>query len=223
MVGEQDKRQDPERRLRQGRAFRWAAAYVRTIDALNYGIGRIAMYLLFLLMGILLYSTLSKLGRPALWTLEMAQFTLIAYTVLGGPWAMQAGAHVRMDLFYHRWSPRGRAWVDAFTVLALAFYLAVMLGGAVDSTSYSLGLRWVAVEVGWLPFDLSLPQTGFLERNPSAWRPVLWPIKLIVCFGLALMLLQAIAFLIRDVALLRGTPIPSGLGYADPDQPGSTA
>ncbi len=198
-------------------------AYVRFVDSLNHGIGRMAMYLLFVLMGILLYSTISKLDRPALWTLEAAQFTMIAYFVLGGPWSMQAGAHVRMDLFYHRWSPRGQAWVDAFTVLALAFYLGVMLWGAVGSTVYSLSLRWIPLDVTWLPFDIPWPQTGFLERSPSAWRPVMWPIKVILCFGLLMMLLQAVAFLIRDVAFLRGRPIAPGRGYMDPDQPGTAS
>jgi TRAP-type mannitol/chloroaromatic compound transport system permease small subunit len=196
-------------------------SYVRFIDSLNHGIGRVAMYLLFVLMGILLYSTLSKFDRPALWTLEAAQFTMIAYFVLGGPWSMQAGAHVRMDLFYHRWTPRRRAWVDAFTVLALAFYLGVMLWGAVGSTAYSISLRWVPREVVWLPFDIPWPQTGFLERSSSAWRPLMWPIKVVLCVGLLLMLLQALAFLIRDLAFLRGQPIPAGRGYADPDQPGT--
>lgn len=200
---------------------RTLVAYVRFVDGLNHGIGRVAMYLLFVLMGILLYSTISKFDRPALWTLEAAQFTMIAYFVLGGPWSMQAGAHVRMDLFYHRWTPRRRAWVDAFTVLALAFYLGVMLWGAVGSTAYALSLRWIPLDVSWLPFDLAWPQTGFLERSSSAWRPVMWPVKVILCVGLFLMLLQALAFLIRDVAFLRGVPIPVGRGYASSDQTGT--
>ena len=43
--------------------------YVRFVEALNYRIGRFAMYLLFALMGVLLYSTFSKVFMtPALWT-----------------------------------------------------------------------------------------------------------------------------------------------------------
>lgn len=166
---------------------RFAKGFVRLVDMLNYGVGRMAMYLLFVLMGILMWSTISKAsGAPSLWTLEMAQFVMVAYFVLGGPYAMQMGSHVRMDLFYAKQTPVRQAWWDAITVLALIFYLGVMLWGAIDSTMYSL---------------------QYNERSPTAWRPYLWPIKVILCVGFFLMLLQALAALIRDVATIRGETI----------------
>lgn len=183
---------------------RWSIAFVRTVDRLNYGVGRFAMYLLFVLMGILMWSTIAKAAfTPSLWTLEMAQFAMVAYYILGGPYSMQMGDHVRMDLFYARWSDRSRALTDAFTVLALIFYLAVMVWGAWDSLSYSLGLKWG--EPGL--FGLSWPEIGRLERSPTAWRPYLWPIKAIMFTGFVLMLLQATSYLIRDIAILRGEEI----------------
>lgn len=186
----------------------WTRAFVRSVERLNYRVGRFAMYLLFVLMGILLWSSLSTaMGAPSLWTLEMAQFVMVAYYILGGPYSMQMGSHVRMDLFYASWSPYRKAMLDTFTVLALVFYLGVMVWGAVDSIVYSLGLKWSWVEVGWLPFDLPRPQTGFMERSPTAWRPYLWPIKAILFLGLVLMLLQALAQLVRDIAILRGDTI----------------
>ncbi|UXU74394.1 MULTISPECIES: TRAP transporter small permease subunit [unclassified Paracoccus (in: a-proteobacteria)] len=170
--------------------------FVRLVDRMNYGIGRLAMFLLFVLMGVLMWSTLSKaLFTPALWTLEMAQFVMVAYWVLGGPYAMQMNSHVRMDLFYAKLSPVRQAWWDAFTVLALIFYLGVMLYGAVDSTIYSF---------------------AYAERSPTAWRPPMWPIKVILCVGFSLMLLQALAALVRDLATIRGVPIPPGPAQKEP-------
>ena len=157
---------------------------VRFIDAFNYRIGRIAMYLLFVMMGILLWSSFSKTFLlPSLWTLEMAQFTLTAYYLLGGPYSMQMGEHVRMDLFYGSWSERPKAWVDAFTILFLMFYLAVLLYGGFESTSYAL---------------------QYSERSPTAWRPYMSPIKIVMVFGILLMLLQALSAFFKDVAKLRG-------------------
>ncbi len=183
-------------------------AFVSAIDRLNYRVGRFAMYLLFVLMAILLWSSVSTgLGRPSLWTLEMAQFAMMAYFILGGPYSMQIGAHVRMDLFYASWSPYRKALLDAFTVLALMVYLGVMLWSGIDSTIYSLGLKWVPWDVPWLPFDIPWPETGFLERSPTAWRPYLWPIKVVLCLGFLLMLLQSLAQLIRDIAVIRGATI----------------
>ena len=113
--------------------------YVRLVEAMNYRVGRVAMYLLFVLIGILLYSSASKVFfEPALWTLEMAQFTMVAYFFLGGPYSMQMRSDVRMDLFYASWTPRKRAWVDSVTIIFLLFYLGVMLyGGVDDSAGYS--------------------------------------------------------------------------------------
>lgn len=162
-------------------------SFVRLVDRFNYRIGRFAMYLLFVLMGVLLWSSITTVaGAPSLWTLEMAQFVMVAYFVLGGPYTMQMGAHVRMDLFYAKFDPRRKAWTDAVTVLFLVFYLAVMIWGAIDSTVYSL---------------------AYGERSPTAWRPYLWPIKIIMIFGFVLMLLQALSFLVRDIATLRGEEI----------------
>ncbi|WP_134679227.1 TRAP transporter small permease subunit [Paracoccus ravus] len=166
----------------------WAIAYVRRIEALNYRVGRLAMYLLFVIMGILLWSSVTKILKvPSLWTLEMAQFTLVAYYLLGAPYSMQMGANVRMDLLYARMPVRRQAVCDMFTVFCLIFYLGVMLWGAVDSTAYSLSIG---------------------ERAPSAWRPPLWPIKLVISLAFFLLLLQAVAHLIRDVAIIRGVDIP---------------
>jgi len=158
--------------------------YVRWIDAANRAIGCAAMLLVFAMIGILLYSSFMKtVAIPPLWGLEMAQFLLVAYFLLGGPYALQLGAHVRMDLLYGGWSDRTKARVDCVTVLFLIVYLGFLLYGALSSTSYAL-------EYG--------------ERSFSAWRPYMAPIKIVMTFGIFLMLLQALAELIKDIARLRG-------------------
>ena len=161
--------------------------YVRTVEAINLRIGRAVMYGIFVMIGILLWSSISKtFFLPSLWTLEMAQFAMVTYYILGGPYAMQMGSNVRMDLFYGSWSARTKAWVDAFAVLFLIYFLAVLVYGAIDSTTYAL---------------------NYNERSPTAWRPYLWPIKLIMCAGIILMLLQAIAEFFKDIARIRGVEI----------------
>ena len=52
--------------------------YVRYVDRFNRFVGIFAMYLIFAMIGILFYSTISKnFFDPSLWTLEMAQFTMV--------------------------------------------------------------------------------------------------------------------------------------------------
>ena len=164
--------------------MRLMRAYVRIVDAINYRVGRFAMYLLFALMAVLLWSSLTNIFRHnAIWTLETAQFIMVAYYMLGGPYSLQLDSNVRMDLLYGRWTPRQKAWVDAISIFCLIFYLGVLLFGGAESTIYSL---------------------EYAERSPTAWRPYMAPIKIVMVIGTALMLLQSFAFFFRDLARVRG-------------------
>lgn len=197
--------------------MQFARSFVRWVDALNRRLGRLVMYGIFGMMGILLWSSVSKtFFLPSLWTLEVAQFAMVAYYILGGPYSIQLGANVRMDLFYHEWTTQKKAWVDAFTVLFLFFYLGVMIYGGVGSLAYSLG--YFGAEPFSFFWDLGIgfvtggpagagEVMGYIERSPTAWRPVLWPIKAIMCVGLFLMLLQAISELIKDLVRIKGGEI----------------
>lgn len=162
-------------------------AYVRIVESVGNAVGLIAMYLVFAMLAILLYSSFAKaVTVPPAWTLEMAQFVMTAYYLLGGAYSLQQGAHVRMDVAYTRWSPRTRAVVDSFTILFLITYLVLLLAGGISSTIYA--------------FEYS-------EQSYSSWAPYMAPIKVVMVIGIVLMLLQAIATFFRDVAEARGTPI----------------
>ncbi len=182
--------------------------YIRGVDAVNYRVGRIMMYSIFGLMGILLWSSISKtFFVPSLWTLEMAQFAMVAYYILGGPYAIQMGSNVRMDLLYGGWSVRRKAWFDLITVLFLIFYLCVLFYGAVGSTAYSLGY-WKTEPFSFFAGLLTgSEEIGRMERSSSAWRPYMWPIKVVMIVGFFLMILQCLSELFKDVLRLKGETI----------------
>jgi TRAP-type mannitol/chloroaromatic compound transport system permease small subunit len=195
-----------------------ARKYVRVVDATNYRIGRVIMYGIFVMVGILLWSSISKtFFLPSRWTLEVAQFAMVAYYILGGPYSIQLGANVRMDLFYGEWTDRRKAQVDAITVLFLMTYLGVLLYGAFDSTAYSLGKPYNMESftffknlfIGFFTggFEGAQEVIGRLERSATAWRPYLWPIKVTMIIGIILMLLQAISELIKDIAKIKGVAL----------------
>jgi TRAP-type mannitol/chloroaromatic compound transport system permease small subunit len=162
--------------------------FVRWVDVLNQWVGRLAMALFFVMGAVMLWSTISRalFGTPVNWALEMTQFLLASYFLLGGAYSLQKGAHVRMDLFYTRFSPRGRAIIDAITILAVIFFLVVLLWGAFSSTQYAI---------------------QYNQKNYSAWSPILWPVKVAMTAGILFMLLQVIAQFFRDVAEAIGRPI----------------
>lgn len=161
--------------------------YVRYVDAVNRVVGRFAMYMIFAMIGLLLYSSISKtFFIPAIWTLEIAQFSMAAFYLLGGAYSMQLGSHVRMDILYSRWSLKGKAFSDSITAFFLVFYLVLLLYGGFSSTEYALQYK---------------------ETSYSSWAPYMAPIKIIMTVGVALMLLQGIAIFFKDLARMRGNKI----------------
>lgn len=146
------------------------------------------MYMIFLMMGLLLFSSITRsfLGISYIWVVEMAQFMMAAYYLLGGGYSMQLDAHVRMDLAYGALSDRRKAMLDVMTVFLLIFYLGFLLAGGISSTEYAL-------------------QYG--QKNYSSWAPPLAPIKIIMCIGIFLMLLQVIATFFKDLAKALGRPL----------------
>ncbi|MGB5748987.1 MAG: TRAP transporter small permease subunit [Desulfobacterales bacterium] len=162
--------------------------FVQSVDATNRVVGKFAMYLVFGMIGVLLFESISRtiFDKPHIWVVEVAQFTMAAYYLLGGGYSVILKGHVRMDLLYGRWSDKTKAKVDAFTGLFLIFYIGFLLFGAYSSIEY-------AVMYG--------------QKNRSAWAPYMAPIKIIMGTGVLLMLFQAIATFFKDIAKARGEKI----------------
>ncbi|WP_022729019.1 TRAP transporter small permease subunit [Fodinicurvata sediminis] len=162
--------------------------YVKTVDWVSHKIGLIAMYLIFLMILVLLTDAISRniINLNIHWAIEMAQFTLAAYYIVGGAHSLQMGTHVRMDLIYGQLSDRGKAWVDVLTSGFMLFYLGILLFGSISSTIY-------AIETD--------------QRNFSMWNPSMIPIKVIMVFGIVLMLLQVISTFFKDLAATRGVTV----------------
>lgn len=159
--------------------------YVRIIDYLSTKFGRVAMYAIFLMIGVLLLNAITRniLNIPLSWCIEMAQFTLTAYYIVGGPYSIQMDSHVRMDLLYSKFSKKTQARLDSFTAIFLVVYLACLLIGSISSTMYAI------------EYD---------QRKFSQWNPSMIPIKVIMVVGIFLMLLQAISTFFKDLAKSRG-------------------
>lgn len=157
--------------------------YIVVMDAFSNKVGLAAMYMIFIMIAVLFYSSISKtFFTPSRWTLEVSQFLMMAYFVLGGSYSLKEGAHVRMDLFYERLSPRKRHLIDAMVMICLIFYLIVLLIGGVQSTLYAL---------------------EYNERSYSSWQPYMAPIKILLNIGILLTLLQAIAVWFKDILYVR--------------------
>ena len=94
--------------------------------------------------------------------------------------------HVRVDLFYSKFSEKNKARMDAFTSIFLFFYLVTLLYGSISSLNYTLETN---------------------QRLFTAWRPYVWPIKSLMTFGILLMLLQTLSMFFKDLYRIKGEKI----------------
>ena len=167
---------------------KYIVAYVKGVDYVSTKFGRLAMYAIFLMMGTLLLNAFTRnvLNIPLSWCIEMAQFIMTAYYLVGGAYSMQMDDHVRMDLIYDRYSDKTKAKIDVGTGIFLIFYLVVLLIGSISSTLYAI------------EYD---------QHKFSQWNPSMIPIKIIMVFGISLMILQSISMFFKDIAKARGVEI----------------
>ena len=101
--------------------------------------------------------------------------------MLAGAFAYREDQHVRVDVFYAKFSPRGKAIADIITSIFFFIFIGTML-----VTGYRFAAD--AVELGEVSF--------------TEWAVQYWPVKLAIPVGAALMLLQGISKLIKDVMVV---------------------
>ena len=167
---------------------KFISSYVNIVDTICEKIGRFVMYWVFFMMFLLILSFVTRniINFPLMWIIEMAQFTITAYYLLGGGYSMLTNDHVRMDLFYGKLSNKGKAKMDVFTSFFLIFYLIILFMGSITSLIYTIETK---------------------QKLFTAWAPYVWPIKTLMLIGILLMLLQAFSTLFKDIAKMKGNNI----------------
>lgn len=163
-------------------------AYVRCIDSMHTRLGQGLKFAFLAILGILTIEIVARyvFSYPTPWSVELSMFILGTYFFVGGGYALLRGAHVNMDVLYHRWSPRTRAIVNLATFSLFVVYFVVFIWGGIRNTVWAL-------EHG--------------QHASTLWAPPLAPIKLIITVGAGLLFLEAIAFFIKDLSIARGKPI----------------
>ena len=167
---------------------KFISSYVNIIDTICEKVGRFVMYWVFFMMFLLILSFVTRniINFPLMWIIEMAQFTITAYYLLGGGYSMLTDDHVRMDLFSGTLSNKGKAKMDVFTSFFLIFYLIILFIGSITSLIYTIETK---------------------QKLFTAWAPYVWPIKTLMLIGILLMLLQAFSTLFKDIAKMKGNNI----------------
>jgi len=121
-----------------------------------------------------------------IWLQESVTWMHAAVFMLAAAYTLAREEHVRVDIFYRRFSPRGRAMVDAAGTLLLLIPVALFL----------IIASWDYVMVSWQIHETSREAGGLIYPFPSMLKSLI-PIMSIM------LLLQGIVLLVRSVRQLR--------------------
>ncbi len=119
--------------------------------------------------------------------------------MLGAGYTLADNQHVRVDVFYSRFSTRMKAWVDFLGTLLLLIPLCLFL--LVVSLDYVLA-SWGLTSSGW---------TGRLEQSPEAGGlPLVFALKTVIPLMCLLLLWQAVVNLVSGFRTIRQRPETRG-------------
>lgn len=152
------------------------------VDRINAFVGHALGPMILFVTAAILYEVVSRgmFAQATLWVNESVVYGSSAVYLLAGGYALLHRRHVRIDLILGMISPRAARVLD---LIALPFLIA-----------YALALMVAGGELAWTSFLQS-------EGTGSPWNPPIWPVKACIPLAGLLLLLQAIANLLRDFGL----------------------
>ena len=156
------------------------APLLRAVDALTEAAGRLAGGLAIALVALSFGLVLARyaLGVGSVAAQEGVLWLHSALFLLGLAYALRHGAHVRVDVFSQRWTPRTRARVELAGMLLLLLPLCVFM----------IAMSWEYVGASWATREGSRDSGGL---------PGVYLLKSLLPLSAALLMLQALAETLR--------------------------
>lgn len=164
----------------------------RLIDAMTERVGRTVYWLVLVAV---LVSAVNASVRKAFDVssnafLELQWYLFSAIFLLSAGYTLLRQEHVRIDVVYGKFSKRTQIWIDIFGTV---FFLLPM-----------------ASLILWLSWPVFVDAYRSHEHSSSAGGLILWPVRLLLPVGFALLIIQAVSELIKRFAFLKGLiPDPS--------------
>lgn len=163
------------------------------IDNINTWIAKAMAILILPILGLTLFGVIMRylVHQPLVWGSQVLLLIFIPVAVLAGGYVIYVNGHVRVDVLYSRWGPRGQAISDAITFIALLIF--------------GIMLARTAIEMAWV---------STIERETSwqIFHGPIYPKKIVFALSVILLLLSGITKFVRDIRTIMGK------GMRDTDQ-----
>ena len=157
--------------------------FSRLISRLNGLTGEFVAYWSVIAVLVYYYEVIARyvFNSPTNWAHEGMFLMFGMQYLLAGGYVLREGAHVRVDVIYNYFSNRAKGIVDLFTSIFFFIFVLTLLF------------------TGWTFFNDSYQVS---EVSFTEWAIQYWPIKFAIPLGAALLLLQGIAQLLKDIAVV---------------------
>jgi TRAP-type mannitol/chloroaromatic compound transport system permease small subunit len=161
-------------------------AIARFIDRINAFVGKAVSWLILLAV---LVSAGNAISRKAFdvasnaW-LELQWYLFGAAYLLAAAYTLQQNEHIRIDILYNMYSRRKQNNDDLFGHLFFLMPFVILM------LSY------------FFPYVLTSYESG--EVSTNAGGLIIWPGKLMLLLGFALLALQGVSEIVKKIAIMRG-------------------
>ncbi len=148
-------------------------AVLRRLDMIGTALGHVAMAMILLLIGAMIYEVIARkfFNAPSMWAITTSYMFNGTLFLIGAAFTLRLNQHVRIDFLSSRLPVRLQHAVN------LLFYVLILLPALSSTAWFAVGKAWKAYVRGTL-------------ETMSAWEPVIWPFLTGISIGLASFVLQ---------------------------------
>ncbi|MCF8032678.1 MAG: TRAP transporter small permease subunit [Desulfarculaceae bacterium] len=162
-------------------------AFIKIVDWMSEWSGKAVSWLFLVLCITVAWDLFARrvTGRATDWAFDVNYMVYGTNFMIAGAYTLLHKGHVRVDVLYNSFSVKTRAWLEVL------FYVAFMLPMCV----FLLSSTWMDFLYSFEAREVSIQ---------SAWHPAIWPYKFVMPLTFALMFLQSLAELLKNIYTLAG-------------------
>ena len=155
------------------------------VETINVRVGEFVAYWAVISVFAYYYEVIARFvfNSPTNWVHESMFLMYGMQYMLAGAYAYREDQHVRVDVIYSQFSPRGKAIADIITSVFFFIFIGTLF---------------------WTSYKFAADAVGLGEVSFTEWGVQYWPVKLSMPIGAGLLLLQGACKLIKDIVLITG-------------------
>lgn len=157
------------------------------INRISDWLGKIAAILFILMLFNVFYDVAARylFQSVSIGLQELEWHLFAAMFMLGIPFTLRAGGHVRVDVIYDGLSLNRKAWIDLICILTLLLPFTLLVAW------YGIGFAYEAYQIG--------------EGSPDpGGLPYRWIIRSVISFAMFFNFISGIGLLLHSINILRG-------------------